>query len=276
MDADVGILAREGGRHVVDVTAAMIVIDHPAGRHGALDQWQVQDRRQVGIRVAAGGRAIAGLHVALGHVQFRGVGDVADHTRLGSRAEQRPLRTLENLDAIQVRGVDVQIAVRQLPGLVVQVDGHVRPQAGRGAALARLRACRQAAHEDLVLAGAVVRGRDVGQILDVVVEGLHVQLLQGLGGKGLHGDRHVLHVLRAALRRYGDLLQGLGRRARRCITGVSRRCRRCARECRAAQDGRYRKRDLRVHCLIPSGLESAPRGAGAPHAGDCAGVIGCT
>src|SRR5439155_23053393 len=100
--------------------------------------------------------------------------------------------------------------IRELTGLVVQVDGDVRPQARRSAALAGLRAGAQAAHENLVLAWPVVRRRDVRQILDVVVEGRYVELLQRLLGQGLHRDRHVLYVLRAALRGDGDFLERSG------------------------------------------------------------------
>ena len=121
------------------------------------DQRQVQHRGHVGIRIAVRRDAVAGLDVRLGHVELRLVGDVADHAGLGAGAEQRALRTFQHLDAIQVGRVDIEVAVGQLSGLVVQIDGDVRPQAGGAAALARLRARAQAAHEDLVLARAVVR-----------------------------------------------------------------------------------------------------------------------
>ena len=90
------------------------------------DQRQVQHRRHVGVRIAVSGRAVAGLDVALGHVELRLVGDVADHAGLGAGAEQRALRTFQHLDAIQVGGIDVEVAIRQLAGLIVQIDGDVR------------------------------------------------------------------------------------------------------------------------------------------------------
>src|SRR5207248_5027698 len=146
------------------------------------------------------------------------------------------LRTLQNLDAIQVGGIDVEVAIGELPGLIIQVDGDVRPHARRAAALAGLRAGAQAAHENLVLARPVVRRRDVGQILDVVIERRDVQLLQRLCGKRLHRDRHVLYVLRAALRGNGDRGELLGTRFRTAAGGLGR----ARSEGRASQDGRYR------------------------------------
>ncbi len=37
VNADVGVLAREGRRHVIDVAAATVVVDHGAHRHGVGD-----------------------------------------------------------------------------------------------------------------------------------------------------------------------------------------------------------------------------------------------
>jgi hypothetical protein len=155
---------------------------------------------------------------------------------LGAGPEQRSLRTFQDLDAIQIGGIDVEVAIRELTGLIVQVDRDVRPHTRRAAALAGLRAGAEAAHENLVLARPVVRRRHVRQILDVVVERRDVELLQRLCGEGLHRDRHVLYVLRAALRGDGDL----GERARiRFGTSGRRLC--CGRGARcASQNGRYR------------------------------------
>ena len=55
VDADVGVLARESGRHVVDVPAAPRVIDHRPHRHVAGDDRQIQHRRHVGVVVAVRG-----------------------------------------------------------------------------------------------------------------------------------------------------------------------------------------------------------------------------
>ncbi len=86
------------------------------------------------------GHSVAGLEVRLGHVELRFVRDIANHAGFGAGTEQRSLRSLQNLDAIQVDRVDVQVAIRELTGLIIQVDRDVRPHARRAAALAGLRA----------------------------------------------------------------------------------------------------------------------------------------
>jgi len=53
--------------------------------------------------------------MSLGDIQLRFVGDVADGAGLGARTEQRSLRTLQDLDAIQVRRIDVEISIRSWP-----------------------------------------------------------------------------------------------------------------------------------------------------------------
>src|SRR5207237_9215360 len=96
--------------------------------------------------------------------------EVADHTRVAARAEDRPLTAFQDLDAIQVSGVDIEVAVGELAGLVVEVDGDVGPRPRRATPLAGLRPGAQAAHEDLVLARAVARGRAAWQDFDVFVD----------------------------------------------------------------------------------------------------------
>ncbi len=72
------------------------------------------------------GRPVAGIDVPLGHIEFRFVRDVADDTGLGAGTEQGTLRTFQNLDAIDVGGIDVEVAIGELGGLIIQVDGDVR------------------------------------------------------------------------------------------------------------------------------------------------------
>src|SRR6266853_1956188 len=188
------------------------------------------------LAITVSGHSVAGLEVRLGHVEPRLVRDVTDHAGLGAGTEQRALRTFQNLDAIQVGGVDVQVAIRQLAGLVVEVNGNVRPHARRAAPLAGLRAGAQAPHEYLVLARSVIRRRNVRQILDVVVECRDVELLQRLFGQRLHRDWHVLYVLRAALRGDGDFFERSGTR----FGTAGRRLGPVRYRGRASQDGRYR------------------------------------
>src|SRR6202044_1496894 len=81
----------------------------------------------------------------------------------------------------------------------------------------------------------------VGKISNEIIERRHVQLLQGIAGKRLDRDRHVLNVLRAALSGDGDLLDLVARRIR-----VGRAGRNRMSECAAAQNGGDRVRQLRV------------------------------
>src|SRR5581483_6588356 len=120
---------------------------------------------------------------------------------------ERALRPLENLDALQVRGIDVEIAARQLSGLIVQIDRDIRKAVDGPTRLGSLVADTQAAHEDLRLTWPGGGARDVGQISHRVVEVRDIQLLQRLAGKRLDGDRHILRVLAAPLRGDNDFLQ---------------------------------------------------------------------
>ena len=216
VDTDVGVLARERRRNVVDVAATVIVVDDRAQRHRVGDEGQVEDRLHVGVRVTVGRDAVAGLERALRLVELGLVRDVPDHAGLGTGAEQRALRPLEHLDAVEIGRIDVEVAVRHLSALVVQINRDIRPKTGRGTTLARLRAGREAAHEDFALPRSAARARDVRQELDVIVEGRDVELGQRLRRERLDGDGDVLDVLAASLGGDDDLIEtaGVGCRGR--------------------------------------------------------------
>src|SRR6267378_5285762 len=108
MDADIGALAREGRRHVVNVSAATIAVYDRAHRKAILDNGDIDYRLNVGIRIAVRGHSVAAFYVAFRTIQLRLVGDVADNSRLGSRPEQSALRALENLDPIEIGRVNVE------------------------------------------------------------------------------------------------------------------------------------------------------------------------
>ena len=76
-----------------------------------------------------GRRLVGGRHVGFGDVELWLVGDIAHHAGFRACAEYRALRTLEDFDALQVRGVDVEVAARQRAGLVVEVDRDAREAA---------------------------------------------------------------------------------------------------------------------------------------------------
>jgi len=55
MNAEIGVFARESRRYVVDVAAALIVVDDGAQRHVLRHEGQVQDRSDIGIIIPMGG-----------------------------------------------------------------------------------------------------------------------------------------------------------------------------------------------------------------------------
>ena len=130
-DADVGVGAFEGRRHVIDVAATRLVIDHRAGRQLVRDERNVECGVEVAAVRAMRGRAVARVEDGFNRVQLGLVGDVADNTSLGTRSKQSALRTFKHLDALDVRSVDVQVAAWQLCGLLVQIDGYVGKASGR-------------------------------------------------------------------------------------------------------------------------------------------------
>jgi len=71
-------------------------------------------------------RRVARRHVAFGDVEFGLVGDVAHHPGFGAGTEYRALRAFEDFDALQVRGIDIEVAARQRAGLIVEVDRDAR------------------------------------------------------------------------------------------------------------------------------------------------------
>ena len=248
MNADVRRrIAREGCRHVVDITPSLVVVDHAAHRQRVADERQIDDCRDGGIGVTARGHAVTSGNAALRHVELRLVRDIADHAGLSSRTEQSSLRALEDFDALEVRCVHIQVATGQLTRLLVQIDGNVWKPVDRAAGLSCHVSGAETPHEDLVLARPRGRCGHIGQVPDQIVQARDVQLLQGLAGERLDRDRHVLDVLGAPLRSDDNFLDtgrrgtGLSRDRRVCGSGVGR----CTRV--RPQDCRNCMRTLVVH-----------------------------
>src|SRR5450631_2554689 len=92
-------------------------------------------------------RFVAGRDIAFRDVELRLVRDVAHHAGFGAGAEQGALRAFEDFDALEVRGIDIQVAAGQRARLFVEVDRDARKAADTARALHTLRGRRQAAHE---------------------------------------------------------------------------------------------------------------------------------
>src|SRR5207253_10458600 len=107
--------ADEGAGDVVDVAAPTVVVGDYADAELIGDHRDVQNALYRGARIAVGGGCIGGADVRLDTIQPRLVGDVENHPCLRSVAEERPLRALENLDALEVVGVGIEVADLDMP-----------------------------------------------------------------------------------------------------------------------------------------------------------------
>src|SRR5438105_7821427 len=126
------------------------------------------------------------------------------------------LWALEDLDALEIGGVDIEVTAGDLARLIIEVGRDVREAAGRAHTLETADAGRQATDKDIALTGANAAGGHVRQVLHEVIEGLDVELTERLGGQRLDGDRHVLDALGSALRGDDHFLQLLARAGRGC------------------------------------------------------------
>ncbi len=197
--AEVRVRARETARHVRDVAAVPIVVDHRPESQLVGNDRHVQGGVHAVVRVAVVRPTVARFDVGARRIDVGLVVDVADCAGFGPAAEERSLRTLKHLDAIKVDRVDVDVARRELHGLFVKIDRDVWEVGDRGARLAAPEARAQASHEDFALARAVVPERHVGRVLDEVVERGDVRLLKRLTGEGLQRHRDALDVLGSPL-----------------------------------------------------------------------------
>ena len=199
MDADVAVLARERRRQVVDIAAPTVVVDHSAHGQPVGNEWNVESRVEVAALITVRSRCVAGVHRGFSHIELRLVGDVAHDASLRPRSEQRALRTLQYLDALEIGGVDVKIAAWKLRGLVVQIHRDVRERPENARRLYASLSRRQAADVDVVLPGAhTVRG-DTGQIGHEVIKGRRVEPGQRFSRQHLNRDGYVLEILLAAI-----------------------------------------------------------------------------
>src|SRR5207248_11156373 len=143
--------ATERGRDIVDVAAAGVVVYDGANGQLVLDQRQIDRRIDVAARIAVGRGRVTTVDIPIRHIQLRLVGDIAQHACLGASAEQCPLGALQDLDALEIRGVDVQVAAGQLAGLIVQIDRDVRERAYDAGSLNGPSGGRETAQVDVAL-----------------------------------------------------------------------------------------------------------------------------
>jgi hypothetical protein len=124
--AEVSSSTRKRPRDVIDVAAAALVVDHAAHGQRVGNQGNVDGGVDITALVPVGGRGVAGVHHRFSYIELRFVRDVTYDTRLRARAEEGALRTLQDLDAVEIRRVDVKIAVWKLRGLLIEIHRDVR------------------------------------------------------------------------------------------------------------------------------------------------------
>ena len=198
--AQVGALPREGAVDVVDVTATVVHVTHDTHGQLVVDERDVDHALDVVAVVAVRRIRVTDLDVAGQLIESWLVGDVTQHARLGAGAEQRALRPGQHFDALEVGCVDVEVATRNLRGLLVEVHRDVRPGAVGARSLGAERSNAEAAYVDVALARSEGGRRDTGQELHELLDRRDVQLRERLAGEGLDRQRDVLQAFRAALR----------------------------------------------------------------------------
>ena len=151
-------------------------------------------------------KAVLRLGAGFKMVELGLVGDVAQGARLGAAAKQGALRAFQHFDALEVGGVDIDVASGELHRHVVEVEGDVRERRDGGAGLVAREAGRKAAHVDIALARAVVGEGHIGRVLQEAVQIGDVELFQLLVAERLNGLRNVLDRLVPARRGDDDLL----------------------------------------------------------------------
>jgi hypothetical protein len=129
LPARVVIRTRKSPRNIIDIAAAALLVnDAPRGQLVG-EERNIDGDIDITAQRTVCGRRGAAVHHRLGHVELRFVREVAHHARLGARAEQGALRALQDLDPLEIRGVNVQITLWQLRGLLIEVHRDVRETA---------------------------------------------------------------------------------------------------------------------------------------------------
>ena len=176
---------------IVDPAAFLVVVDDPAQAE-TLVYGHVQHCFHIGIRVTVIDCPGAHADTAERAAEVRLVGDQADVTGLRAGAEQCALGARQHFDALQVRGVDVEVPSRLRQRLVVEVEGNVGGKAGHagGGQVGRRRG--DATNINRVLPRAAAPCRDRWQLNDVVGEVRDAKLRDIVAAQGADRDRHVL------------------------------------------------------------------------------------
>ena len=209
-------IARAG--NVVDVAALLIVVGDAAQCEG-LGDGDVDHGFDIRVHVAFGDRTGAHLDAAVHVALVRLVRDQPDIAGLRTRPEQCPLRAREDFDALQVGGIDVEVAPRLRQRLLVQVERDIGREA-RDTGYRQVRRCRSnAADVHRVLAGTTATSGHAGQFKHVIGEIGDTHLLERRFRQGRHRNGHILQRFLALGCRDRDFLDGTLSMSCRCAQG---------------------------------------------------------
>ena len=123
--ADVGRLVGVLAKYVVDIPALHSIVEGAAGREAVVDNRNIDVGLDAVARITAGGRCVARLEPGLEIAVIRLVRDDADGAGHGSRAKKRALWTRQNLDALDIRDVKVEVAATGTYRLLIEIQRHV-------------------------------------------------------------------------------------------------------------------------------------------------------
>ncbi len=196
----------------------MLSIDHGAGGEASLDEREVGDRFDVLGRGAAGRRGPAGRDRSGIGLQVGLAGDHPQQAADGSSAVKAALGSAKDFHAIDVDQLQVGVGVVVADADIVDIEADGR------LGVARERAVRQAADDELVAAWSQVGHGQSGRLAREVADAAGPGLGQVGAGDGAHRQGQAVGQGRAPRRGHHDLGDGLvsrfGPGSRGCRQGV--------------------------------------------------------
>ena len=137
--------------------------------------------------------AVDEVHISFdqsfGHTDLGLIGNVADRTADTTRTEQRPLRSAERLDAVEIEQIEVRREERKRNHALVEIDADLLLDPGL---VAHDLAGRDAAHRNLALARTEVLHRQARDIARDVLEIVRSRFLDVFLRLRIDRERHVL------------------------------------------------------------------------------------
>ena len=187
-----------GACDIVDV-AALIIEIYDAAHGEIVGHRHIEHGFGLVARLASLGEGRADTDPGVKARQIGLVGDEPHDTSLRTRSEQGALRPGKNFDPFEVGGIDVEITTRLCQRLLVEIKRNVGSKTRDARRREVWRGRRKAANIDRALAGAATASSHCGQLLQIIVEGRDVQLVELFLTQGLNRNRYVLQIFAATL-----------------------------------------------------------------------------